>query len=88
MALVQPLDLYTIFVNYFAGSMEIFFATALIFFAFIAAKYRIPNTIFLMLMTLFIILMGGLGEVSLLYVIAMFVIGLVVYFIIAKPIKS
>jgi len=87
MALIKPLDLQNILVNYFAGSMEIFIFIAMIFFGFMAAKFRMPNSIFLILMVLFVILMAGYG-IQYLYTLAIFAIGLFVYYIVAKMIKS
>ena len=61
MAVVYPLDLFSIFVNYLAGSLNIFFGVALIFFAYLGARFRMPNGVFIPLIALFVVMMAGLG---------------------------
>ena len=51
--MVQPLDLQTIFVNYFAGNAEIFVFLAFAVFAFLAAKFRMPSMVFMVIFTAF-----------------------------------
>lgn len=83
---IEPLDLQTIFVNYFAGTLEIFFFLAMIAFAIMGAKFRMPNQIFLILMGLFVVVMANFYP--LLYTITIFVVGLFFYYTISKLIKS
>ena len=85
--MIEPLDLQTIFVNYFAGSMDIFFFIALIFFAYLAARFRMPNSIFLVMMGLFVVLMAGLGY-DLFYVLVIFIVAWFFYHVISKPLKQ
>ena len=85
--MVAPLDLKTIFVNYLAGSMEIFFFLALLAFAYIAARFRMPNSIFLIMMGLFVVLMAGLGY-QLLYAIVIMIAAMFVYYALGKLIKT
>ena len=61
MAFTEVLNLEKIFVNYFFGSLELFTFGALILFSFLAAKYRMPNYIFLMMLSIFFIFMAGFG---------------------------
>ena len=82
--IINPLNLQDILVNYLAGSMEIFVGLALILFAGLAAKFRLTNIAFLMMMALFIILMGG----ETLYILTIFIIGIVLYLVVAKMIKT
>ena len=82
--IINPLNLQDILVNYLAGSMEIFVGLALILFAGLAAKFRLTNIAFLMMMALFIILMGG----ETLYILTIFVIGIVLYLVVAKMMKT
>lgn len=83
---IEPLNLYKIFVNYFAGSITIFFFVAMAFFAYFAAKLKMPNIIFGILMALFILLLKP--YFSLLYAITIFIIGLLFYYTLSKLIKT
>ena len=78
-----PLDLKTIFVNYFAGSMEIFMFMLLIVMAGLAGKYRMPNYVFLMLLIIFSVFMAGTGY-SLFLILGIIIAGLISYWILAK----
>ena len=82
----EPLNLQEILVNYFAGTLEIFFFIALAGFAFAAAKFRMPNMVFVILMGLFVIVMAN--YFPLLYTLTIFVFGLFLYYTIAKLIKN
>jgi hypothetical protein len=82
----QPLDLYEIFVNTLSGSMMIFVALSLIFFAWLGAKFKMPNYIFLGFMALFVIVMGIIGG-GFPWVIVSIILALVAFLIIAKPFK-
>jgi len=53
MAFLEPLNLEKIFINYVAGSMEIFL--------FLTAKFRMPNSIFLLLIGVFTIFLATQG---------------------------
>lgn len=64
MVYVEPLDLYTIFVQYFAGSITIFFILAVIVFGYFASKFRMNNAVFLILMALFVVMMAGLVNIG------------------------
>jgi len=83
---VYPLDLFNIFVNYFAGSLNIFFGIALIFFAYLGAKFRMPNGVFIPLIALFVVMMAGLGYQAL-YVVTIFLVAFTVYWILSKEVK-
>lgn len=87
-SMVQPLDLQTIFVNYFAGSTTLFFIIAFIFFSYMAAKFRMTGTIFLTLLMVFVIFMFGVGAVpGYIFVLAILIYGLVVWLLWSKPWK-
>ena len=78
-----PLDLKTIFVTYFAGSMEIFMFLAMIVMAALAARYRMPNYVFLMMLMVFAVFMASSGYMLFL-ILAVIITGLVAYWILAK----
>jgi len=80
---VQPLDLEAIFVDYFAGSLEIFMFLIVIVLAGLAAKYRMPNYVFLMMLALFAVFMAGAGYM-LFMILAVMIAGLVAYWLWAK----
>jgi len=84
--IIQPLDLETIFVTNLAGSMKIFFFLIAIVFAYLAARFRMPNQVFLILMAVFIIFMANFY--SLLYTILIFLSGLFFYWVISKIPKT
>lgn len=72
MALVQPLNLEQLLVVNFAGTVEIFVFIMVIFIAFLAARFRMPNGIAMSMFALFIVFMTGTslqGEFTGLYVI-------------------
>jgi|TARA_R100000750_G_scaffold62793_1_gene58144 hypothetical protein len=79
----SPLDLKTIFVNYFSGSMEIFMFLFMILLAGLAAKYRMPNYVFLMMLMVFAVFMAGTGYMLFL-ILAVIITGLIAYWILAK----
>lgn len=83
----SPLDLQTIFVNYFSGSMEIFMFISIIAFAYLGARYRMPTVVFMVLMSLFIVLMAAFGYGGLM-VLVILVVGIVAYWVLSKTIKS
>jgi len=66
MAIINPLDLETLFVDNIAGSITIFFFLALIVIAFFASKWRMTNMVFLSMVGLFLIFMAGFGFMTLL----------------------
>lgn len=59
--MIEPLNLQVILVNYLAGSMVIFYFLILGFFAYLGARFRMPNQVFLILMAVFTIMMAGYG---------------------------
>ena len=83
---LQPLDLQTIFVNYFAGSLEIAFFIALAFFSYLGAKFRMPNVIFGCLIVLFVSFFAKWYPV--LYVVMIIPIAFIVYSIISRIFKE
>lgn len=85
--IVNPLDLWTIFVNYFAGSLLIFFFVALALIVFLASRFRMTNMIVLMMVCLFIIMMKSFG-MAWLYVIVILLAGLLFYLALSKMFKQ
>jgi len=86
MAFTEVLNLEKIFVNYFAGSYLIFYFIAIAFFAYLAARFRLPNFATLMLLGLFVIFMAN--WVGIIVALVLFVVGAISVLIWAKVIKS
>jgi len=57
MTLVQPLNFEQIFVQYLAGSWVIFLFLAIIAFAYISARFKLPNVVFMFMLLLFGVMM-------------------------------
>jgi hypothetical protein len=55
---INPLDLQTLFVNTFAGNMEMFMIIAFFALALMAAYFRMPNGVALILFGLFGVMMS------------------------------
>jgi hypothetical protein len=79
----QPLDLYTLFVNYFAGSYKLFVIIAMFFFGYYAIKLKMHQLLFIILMGLFIILFVPMWLAILIIIVA-----LMVYSILSKVVKQ
>ena len=87
MLLVQPLDLQTIFVDYLAGSWSIFFFLALIFFTYLAARFRMPGRVLLPLLAIFVILIQPWYS-SPLYGLAIFMTAIIAGQVFSKIFKT
>jgi len=89
MAFTTPLDLKTIFVDYFAGGLEIFMFLSVVVLAYLAAKYKLPNYVFMMLLAVYVIFMAAVSPgFELLLVLMIIVTGLVGYWILSKVMKT
>ncbi len=86
MVFVEPLNLEYIFVNSLAGSMEIFFFVAIALFAYLAARFRMPNQVFLMMVAVFILFMAKFY--SLFYLLLIVLVGLFFYYVLSKIPKT
>ena len=56
---INPLDWETLFVNVFAGSVEIFAILAVLVFGYLSARFRFPNIVTLGVMALFVVFMAA-----------------------------
>lgn len=72
MVFIQPLDLQTILVNGLAGSLLIFLFIALIVIGFLGARFRMSNTIILIMIALFGVIVGQYLENGLYALIIIF----------------
>jgi len=82
----EPLDLQTILINTFAGSIEIFTFIAFIAIGALAAMFRMRNSVTLLMFVMFAIIMAsfiGQGYV----IISILIAGLVVYYLVARIVK-
>lgn len=86
MAIVNPLDLHEIFVNLISGNLTIFLFMAIIVMTIVAAKFRMTNTIFGMLLTLFGVFMAT--WIPWFYALIVVVGGFAIFFVIGRIIKQ
>lgn len=86
MAYINPLDFQTILVNTLSGDWYVFAALAMIFIAFMAARLRMNNIGFFIILGLFGIMFGY--WMSWLYAIVIMLLGMIVFYIIARIIKN
>lgn len=82
---IQPLDLEQIFVNAFAGSLEVFIFVTFILIAALAARFRMPNLITLVMFSLFGIFLSA--YISGVYAFIVIIAGIVVFYSIGRIIK-
>lgn len=78
MVFIEPLNLKYILVNTFSGTLNIFIFIALLFIAMLAGRFRMPNTIALMMIALFGILFAN--YVNGVYAFVIIIGGLVGFF--------
>ena len=84
---IEPLNLQYIFQNILAGSPDIFFALFLIIFSILAGTFKMNGSTYLILYALSSIMLyswfsGGL------FLLVMFIGGLLIFFTISKIIKN
>lgn len=84
---IEPLDLRCILLNIFAGSVELFIALSLFFFAGLAAYFKMPNVIFFVMIGLFLIIMGGFA-IGAIWTLIFLSIGSLIFFWILKKIMD
>lgn len=83
---IQPLNLECLLVNTFSGNFIVFTAVAFILISILAARFRMPNIIFLTMIGLFSVLMAQyIGAVYLLVII---ITGLVVFYSTSRIVKN
>lgn len=86
--ITQPLDLYKIFVEDLAGDLTIFYILFIIALSYLAARFRIPNIVFLILMAFLVVIMAGLETfgmgLKIFYALLMVLVGFFVYYSISK----
>ena len=82
----NPFNFEQIFINIFSGSWVIFIFLALIVLSILAGRFRLNDKVFLMLLVLFGILTGQ--QLGGLYALMMIIVGLVIYYGLAKTVKT
>jgi len=79
---IQPLDLEQILVNLFAGSWNIFIFLSIITIGVLAARFRMPNLIFLAMLGIFSVFLsqylGGL------YAMVIIITGMLIFYIVGR----
>jgi len=86
MAIIQPFDFEKIILITLAGTPEIFAFLMIVGMSIAGAYFKFTNTIFLILLGLFALIMSGtLGGI---YILSLIFIGLVTFYSISKIIKN
>lgn len=86
MAIIEPLDFQTIFVNYLAGGWDLFFILSIVTFAYLGARFKMPNMAFMLLMALYSAIMAK--WIAAPFVLVLFVAGTAIYLAISKLQKN
>jgi hypothetical protein len=75
---IDPLDLKTIYLNYFLGNQMLFSVALILIVSFVSAYLNISNKIFLFILAISSLIMGAyLGQGM--YVFVLFLVGFFVY---------
>lgn len=85
MTFIEPLDLYSIFVPLFAGSMQIFLYIAFLVIAAMAARFRMPTEIAMIMFGLFGIFMASYAQD--LFFLVIVVAGMAVFYSVGRLVK-
>lgn len=83
---VEPLNLECIFVNMLSGNIAIFSALMFIFVSGMAARFRMPKGIALMMVALFVVLFSDLFLPM--YLLVILILGVVTFLGISRMIKN
>jgi len=86
MTFINPLDLHTVLIDNLAGNWTIFLFMALIAFTIMAARFRMSNMIFGMLIAMFGLFMATF--IQWFYVLILVISALAIFFIIARIFKT
>ncbi len=82
MSLEQPLDLYDLLVNTVSGSIEVFVFLSMIFISGLSARFHLPKSIFLVMISLFGIMLSEF--VGGIYLIIILLSGFIIFSALAK----
>ena len=85
MTLKSPLDLEYWFVNVFSGNWEIFIFISVIAIMALAARFRMPDKIAIIMLALFVIMLSQYMGVY--YIFALAIGGIITFLILSKPFK-
>ncbi len=75
---IAPFDFYKIFVDTFLGNIELFFVAFVILFSFVAAKFRMSNKIFMVLIGIGAIIFSSIIG-NAVYLLVIVVVGLIIF---------
>lgn len=85
LAYIQPFDLKTIFVDLFAGDTTLFVFVAALLMSGLAARFRMPSPVFLVLLALFGIILSSVTTT--LYAVVVIIGSLIVFYSIGSLVK-
>ena len=74
---IEPLNLECLFVYMFAGNIALFTGIAFILVSALAARFRLPNSIMLMVMVLFVVIFAD--KFNQFYLIIILILGIVTF---------
>jgi len=80
--MLEPLNLQKIFVNYFAGGMEVFMWLAIVIIAFFCAKFKVPTSVMGILLIIFTVIMLPFYPSPIAFI--MFVIGIMLVYVLTR----
>lgn len=86
----QPLALENLLVTTFSGTAEIFIFIGMIFIAALAARFRMPNGIALVMFLIFLVIMSGTslsGSISGLFVFGVTLVAMLVFWGVSRYFK-
>ena len=86
MTFIEPLNLQTLLVNTLAGSWAIFLFLAIIIISIFAARFRMNNFMFFIMISLFGVFMAS--WIPWFYALMLILMSALIFFIIAKLIKN
>ena len=86
MTYINPLDLQTMLVGTLSGSWAIFLFLAVIVISIFAARFRMNNIMFFMMLSLFAVFMAS--WIPWFYALMLILMSALIFFIIAKLIKN
>jgi len=83
---IEPFDFSKIFINYFLGNQALFPYLFILIFSFVSAYLNLSNKIYLILLALGSLMFGAYMGQSL-YVLTLFLTGLILFYIFGKIFK-
>lgn len=84
---IEPLDLRTIFIDYFLGSMQLFIFAFIIVFSFACAKFGMSNRLYLVLLAISLVLISLVTQINGIYVLVVSIVGIIAFNSLSRLVK-